>query len=87
MRKIHDLKNDPDWRPSIGEKLDKIHYRRGHWHAECDRTTGNCPTHYDEHDPYESLTELAKHVWKSNLGKAIIVGGLVLLGAAAAKSR
>ena len=73
--RIEDYQNDPNWISSIGEKLDKIHFRNGHLHAECDPTTGNCTIHYDKHDPSESIPELAKHVWDSNLGKSLIIGG------------
>ena len=75
---IRYYRNDPRWRRSVGEKLDKVHFRNGHWHAECDSLTGSCSNHYDEHDPYESVTELIRHVWKSDLGKALIVGGVAL---------
>ncbi len=80
--RIEDYQNNLNWKPSVGEKLDKVHFRNGHLHAECDSKTGNCATHYDEHDPYESVTEFAKHVWKSDLGKALIIGGGVLGGIA-----
>ena len=79
--------NNLNWTPSLGEKLDKAHFRNGHLHAECDSVTGNCATHYDEHDPYESLTELARHLWKSDLGKVLVVGGGILLALAVLKSR
>lgn len=72
---IREYENDLRWSRSIGEKMDKVHFRNGHWHAECDPMTGSCSEHYDKHDPYESLTELAKHVWESKLGKVIIVAG------------
>lgn len=74
-----DYLNHPNWRLSIGEKLDKTHFRNGHLHAECDSKTGDCSIHYDEHDPYESPTELAKHVWKSDLGKAAIIGVIAVV--------
>jgi len=85
--RINDYQNNLNWKPSLGEKLDKTHFRNGHLHAECDSVTGNCSTHYDEHDPYESLPELARHLWKSNLGKILVVGGVILLGFTILKSR
>jgi len=87
MNRINDYQNNLNWKHSLGEKLNKIHFRNGHLHAECDPITGNCSTHYDENDPYESLTELAKHVWKSDLGKVAVVGAGILLIAAALKSK
>ena len=86
---IHDYEADPDWKPSLGEKLNKIHFRNGHMHAECDPVTGNCSTHYDENDPHESLPELVKHVWKSDSGKAAIIGGglAIALGLIISKTR
>ena len=85
--RIEDYQNDPNWTPSIGEKLTKTHYRNRHWHAECDPTTGICATHYDKHDPYESPTEFVKHVWGSNTGKALIICGVVAIGLAILKNR
>ncbi len=85
--KIANYRNNPNWTPSFGEKLDKTHFRNGHLHAECDSVTGNCSTHYDEHDPYESLTEFARHLWKSDLGKAVVVVGGIALALAVLKSR
>lgn len=85
--KVNNYSNDLNWKSSIGEKLDKIHFRNGHYHAECDSKTGNCSTYYDEHDPYESLTELARHLWKSDLGKAVVVGEGILLALAVLKSK
>jgi len=79
--------NNLNWTSSLGEKLDKAHFRNGHLHAECDPVTGNCATHYDEHDPYESLTEFARHLWKSDLGKVLVVGSGILLALAVLKSR
>ena len=79
---IRHYRNNPRWRRSAGEKLGKIHFRDGHLHAECDPVTGSCSEHYDKHDPHESLTELAKHAWASDLGKAAIILGA--LGAALA---
>lgn len=84
---INEYRNNPNWKLSLGEKLDKIHFRNGHLHAECDSVTGNCSTHYDKHDPYESLPELARHLWKSGLGKAVVIGGAIAIGLALMKSR
>ena len=61
----------------MGEKFDKVHFRDGHLHAECDPVTGYCSEHYDKHDPNESLTELVKHIWESKLGKVIMIAGAV----------
>jgi len=78
MSRIEDFENDPTWEKSIGEKLDKIHFRNGHWHAECDPKTGFCTIHYDEHDPNESPTSLVKHLADSNSGKAVL--GVAVVG-------
>jgi len=78
---IEDFEKDPSWIPSLGEKLDKVHFRNGHYHAECDPKTGNCEIHYDEIDPYENPPEsILNHMWQSDLGKITIVGaGLTIL--------
>ena len=78
--RIEDFRNNPNWTPSFGEKLGKVHFRNGHNHAECDPNTGVCETHYDKHDPYESLTSLFKHMKESDLGKAVLLvsAGLIL---------
>ncbi len=83
--KITDYHNDPNWKSSFGEKLNMTHFRNGHLHAECNPVTGNCSTHYDKHDPYESLPELARHLWKSDLGKILVIGGGIALGLALLK--
>ena len=86
--KITYYQNNPNWTQSIGEKLNKTHFRNRHFHAECDPRTGNCTTHYDKHDPYESVTELAKHVWESDLGKAVVIGTTITaVGLAILKNR
>ncbi|WP_166390963.1 hypothetical protein [Candidatus Nitrosotalea sp. TS] len=81
--RIEDLENDSSWIRSIGEKLNKIHFRNGHWHAECDPNTGFCEVHYDKHDPYESPVSLLKHMVQSPLG-ALVLGaagvGIFFLG-------
>lgn len=76
--RIENLQCDPSWKPSLGEKLGMIHYRKNHWHAECDPNTGICYLHYDEHDPHESLTSLVKHMAASNLGSVVLLGTAVL---------
>ncbi len=76
--RIEDFENDPLWIRSVGEKLGKIHFRKGHNHAECDPKTGFCSIHYDTHDPNESITSLVKHLGDSNSGKVIL--GIVIVG-------
>lgn len=75
--RIDDFETDHTWLPSVGEKLDKIHFRKGNWHAECDPTTGWCTIHYDKHDPYKSLSSLANHLADSNSGKVLLVIAIV----------
>ena len=78
--RIEDFERDPSWKRSFGEKLDKIHFRNGHYHAECDPETGYCKVHYDKDDPHESLTSLVNHVVDSNSGKALlVVAGVAIL--------
>ena len=81
MTTIKDLENDPDWIPSLGEKLGKIHFRNGHYHAECDPKTGRCEIHYDEIDPFEKPPEsIVNHMWESSLGRVTLVGaGLAII--------
>ena len=74
---IEDFKNDPNWRPSFGEKLDKIHFRNDHYHAVCDPNTGICEIHYDEIDPHKSPSSLVKHMWDSDLGKVALIAGAI----------
>ena len=75
--RIEDFENDPNWLPSVGEKLDKIHFRNGHWHAEIDPKTGLGDIHYDKYDPNESVSSLVDHVWESNTGKAVMITAAV----------
>jgi len=77
--RIEDFENDPNWQPSVGEKLDKIHFRNGHWHAEIDSNTGFGDIHYDKYDPNESLSSLANHMWESNMGKGIMITAAVAI--------
>ena len=80
MYTIKDLENNPDWIPSIGEKLDKIHFRNGHYHAECDPKTGFCEIHYDKDDPHESIKSLFKHLADNNSGKVLLaIAGVAIL--------
>lgn len=76
MRRRESYANNPNWYHSLGEKLDKHHYRNGNWHAECDKHTGNCSEHYDRYDPHKSGPDLIRHMWDSNLGKAVIIGAV-----------
>ena len=76
--RIEDFENDPAWARSLGEKLGKIHFRRGHDHAECDPKTGRCNVHYDEHDPHESTSSLIKHMAENNTGKIVL--GVIIIG-------
>lgn len=76
--KINDFQNDPEWKPSLGEKLGMIHYRNGHWHAECNPKTGICSIHYDSIDPHESLTSLVEHMSESKLGATVLA--IVVVG-------
>ena len=78
--RIEDIQNDPSWTLSLGEKLGMVHYRKEHWHAECDPQTGICKLHYDKYDPHESPTSLVNDMGESNLGSAVLfVGALVVL--------
>ena len=69
--RIEDFERDPSWKRSIGEKLDKIHFRKEHYHAECDPKTGYCKVHYDKDDPHKSFTSLVNHLADSNSGKVL----------------
>lgn len=43
------------WLPSIGEKLDKLHFREpppSTGHAECDLDSEYCEVHYDKVNPH-----------------------------------
>ena len=75
---IKQLENDPAWSRSIGEKLNKIHFRKGNLHAECDTDTGICKIHQDKTDPHESTSSLIKHMAESNGGKVVL--GVVVAG-------
>ncbi len=76
--RIEDFENDPSWIRSAGEKIGKIHFRKEHYHAECDPKTGFCSIHYDKHDPHKSITSLVNHLGDSNSGKIIL--GIVVVG-------
>ena len=46
------------WLPSLGEKLNKIHFREpppGTGHAECDPTSEYCVIHFDKVNPHQNL--------------------------------
>ena len=77
MTTIKDLEKDPNWIPSLGENLDKVHFRNGHWHAEIDPKTGLGDIHYDKYDPNESASSLVDHVWESNTGKVVMITAAV----------
>ena len=67
------------WKPSIGEDLTALHLTNGHEHAKFDPQTKQLvDSHYDEIDPYNSPTDLVKHMGQSNLGKMVLVGAAVL---------
>lgn len=73
--RIDDYEMDPNWYRSLGEDPFKVHFRSGHYHTPCDPATALCEIpHYDQHDPHESLPELLKHVWDSDLGKLVLIG-------------
>ncbi len=77
---ISDFDRDSAWTRSLGEKIGMIHFRNGHWHAECDPKTGRCSIHYDRIDPHESLTSLVGHMSESKIGAtvlAVIVVGVL----------
>ena len=78
--RIEDFERDSSWKRSIGEKLDKIHFRNGHYHAECDPKSAFCSIHYDKDDPHESFTSLVNHLADSNSGKVLLaVAGVAIL--------
>lgn len=88
-RDIRYYRNNPDWRPSLGEAIDKAHYRNRHYHAVCDPATGACTEHYDKHDPHESIPSLVRHMWDSDLGRFVLValGIITVVGTAAVALR
>jgi len=63
-----------------GEDLNSQHLRNGHEHAKFDSITGQLTDiHYDEIDPHNSLLDMGRHMWQSDLGKAVLIaGGLYL---------
>ncbi len=75
---IKQLENNPEWKRSLGEKIDKIHFRKGNMHAECNVDTGICKIHQDKKDPHESISSLLKHMAESNGGKVVL--GVVVAG-------
>lgn len=75
---IKQLENDANWSRSLGEKLNKVHFRKGNLHAECDTVTGICEIHQDKTDPHESISSLIKHMAESNGGKVVL--GVVVAG-------
>jgi len=75
---IKQLENDPEWKRSLGEKIDKVHFRNGNLHAECDIGTGICKIHKDKTDPHESISSMLKHMAESDGGKVVL--GVVVAG-------
>lgn len=78
--RIEDFENNPAWKRSLGEKLGMVHFRNGHYHAECDPKTGFCTVHYDKDDPHESPISLVKHMTQSPLGALVLGTAAFLLG-------
>ena len=74
LMKLLDFLSDPNWKLSLGEDHNKIHFRNKHYHAVFDPVTGTVPIHYDEIDPHESLASLLKHMWQSKKGKKVLTG-------------
>ena len=70
------------WKQSLGEDFSTIHLRNGHEHAKFDPKTKQLVNrHYDEIDPNKSLTDLVKHMWQSDVGKAALgIGTLIVVG-------
>ena len=75
---VRQLENDPAWSRSLGEKLDKIHFRKGKMHAECNPVTEVCKIHHDRTDPHESIPSLLIHMAQSNGGKIVL--GVIAAG-------
>ena len=71
---LFEYMNDPNWKLSLGEDYNKIHFRNKHDHLVFDPVTGNAPIHYDDIDPHESIESLLKHMWQSNKGKKVLKG-------------
>ena len=75
--RIVNFQNDPSWQQSLGERFWDYNFRNGHYHAVCNSTTGYCSTHYDEHDPHESLQSLASHLLGNKWVQLMLAVGLI----------
>jgi hypothetical protein len=60
------IENDPNWIPSIGADLTKLHWRKGKLHATCNPDDDTCIIHEDTHDPYDFPAGTVKHLWDWN---------------------
>ena len=73
------------WLPSLGERLDRNHYREpppGTCHAECDPKSEICEIHFDKVNPYQDLIgHLMRDSPQTLLGLSvgILVGSTVYL--------
>ena len=68
------------WTESLGEDISRLHLRNGHEHAKFDPQTKQLvDSHYDKIDPNNSLSDLVKHMWQSDLGKMVL--GVAAIGA------
>ena len=63
---------NPAWSRSLGEKLDKIHFRKERCMQNAIQFTEVCKIHHDRTDPHESIPSLLIHMAQSNGGKIVL---------------
>lgn len=73
-----EIENDPNWIPSAGADLTKLHWRNGKFHATCNTDDSICIIHEDKHDPHQFPVGTTQHLWDWNKVGSIGIGLLTL---------
>lgn len=76
------IERDPNWSFSLGEDINKLHWRKGKLHATCHPSDSICMIHKDSHDPHQFPIGTLKHLWDWS-PPATIAGALAVCGLAA----
>lgn len=73
-----EIENDPSWKPSLGDDITKLHWRKGRLHATCRPNETMCEMHEDKYDPHDFPTGTVKHLWDWNKLGAMGIGIITL---------
>jgi len=77
MKDVSYFEDSTDWRRSIGKGVLKIHFRekKGTGHTVCERNTGKCKIHFDNHNPHERFFA---HIWEDSPEFLIHTAGVLI---------